>query len=66
MTVTTRTDTARVAIPETDRAARRAPAYTAVTMGPGEEDWAVYDNRGVLLYVGPAILAARYAQYFGA
>ena len=63
MAVLTRTDTAPGTLAEGDRPTRRLPAYTAVTVGPGDEDWAVVDHRGVVLFVGPAILAARYATY---
>ena len=36
-------------------------ALRVVTLGPGEEDWAVVDDRGDVAYVGPALFAARYA-----
>lgn len=36
-------------------------ALRVVTLGPGEEDWAVVDDRGGVAYVGPALFAARYA-----
>lgn len=39
----------------------REPRVRVVTFGPGEEDWAVLDEHGQVAYVGPAVLAARYA-----
>ena len=34
-----------------------------VTLGPGEEDWAVIDEHGEVAYVGPAMFAARFAAH---
>lgn len=36
--------------------------YRAITLGPGDEDWAVVDHHGRVVYVGLAQFAARMAH----
>ena len=45
---------------------RARPVLRVVTLGPGEEDWAVLDEDGEVAYLGPALFAARYAARLSA
>jgi hypothetical protein len=36
--------------------------YRAITLGPGDEDWAVVDHRGRVVFQGIAQYAARMAH----
>ena len=50
------------------RRLRRAglPAYRAVTLGPGHDDWAVVDRKGAVIFRGYAMHAARMASELSA
>jgi hypothetical protein len=42
------------------------PAYRAVTLGPGHDDWVVLDRHGDVIYRGYAMYAARMASELSA